>query len=306
MDKSKLNGIWSAMPTPLDNNYNTDTDSVLRLMEHQLKLGINGVFIAGTSGEGPWLSEANRIALAKAAVKGSAGLIPVTMQITDNSAQRMIDNAKRYADTGIDMAVIAPPFFQIKPEHNYLVDMYNTVIDAVDLPVGIYNRGKYSSVVVSPETLSAIIENPKVIICKDSAGDPEYQQAILAVRDKRKGELFAFSGDEFNCVEYIRTGYDGLILGGGCFTGAMAGGIFALAGAGKYDEAQKLQDAMNTMMFRVFGGRRLTAWMAGQKEIMKRLGVFTTAVTTLNYSMTDECSKDIDSVLAEFKSYLCC
>ena len=193
-------GAWSAMSTPLTEEGKVDSDALYKLIEHQLKLGIKGLFLAGTAGEGPFLPDRERLRLAELTMRYTAGRIPIAMQITDNSAERMIENLERYQEL-IDIAVIAPPFFQRDANDDFLVDLYNQVIEASKIPVGIYNRGKYSSVYITPEVLSRILDNPKVILCKDSASMPEFTAAIMEVKKRRNGEIAVLCGDEFNCVE---------------------------------------------------------------------------------------------------------
>ena len=300
-----FDGAWSAMATPLTADGRVDEDALAKLIEHQLKLGIKGLFLAGTAGEGPFLADRERMRLAEITVRCVAGRMPIAMQITDNSAERMIENLERYQGTGIDIAVIAPPFFQLNAEQgDFLYDLYKRVIDASRLPVGIYNRGKYSSVYVSPELLGRLLDDPKVILCKDSASMPEFTEAILAAKKRRGGKLAVLCGNEFDCVTYLKAGYDGLLFGGGCFNGAYAAEMHRLARLGKFDEAQKLQDHLVEVMYKVFGGKSISCWMAGQKELMVRLGVFNTPKTYLNYQLTEECSRMIDEVVRDEKEWL--
>ena len=296
-------GAWSAMSTPLTEEGKVDSDALYKLIEHQLKLGIKGLFLAGTAGEGPFLPDRERLRLAELTMRYTAGRIPIAMQITDNSAERMIENLERYQEL-IDIAVIAPPFFQRDANDDFLVDLYNQVIEASKIPVGIYNRGKYSSVYITPEVLSRILDNPKVILCKDSASMPEFTAAIMKVKKRRNGEIAVLCGDEFNCVEYLKQGYDGVLFGGGCFNGAYAAEMCRLAAAGEYARAQKIQDHLAEVMYKVFGGKNIECWLAGQKELMVRLNVFNTAKTFLSYQLTEECSRMIDEVIRDEKSWL--
>ncbi len=299
-----FSGVWSAMSTPLCECGKVDIDAVGKLVEHEIRLGLKGLFIAGTAGEGPWLADAERYVLARSVAAASRGRLAVAMQITDNSAERMIENIERYKDTGVDMFVIAPPFFHVGATQEFIYELFIKVIEASPLPIGIYNRGKFSSVLIEPDTLAKIISHPKVMLVKDSASQPEYTKVILEVRNRRRGELYAFTGNEFDCVNFLREGYDGLLLGGGCFNGAMAVEIFKLCREGKFEEAQQRQEHMNEVMYRVFGGKDIKCWMAGQKTLMVRLGIFNTARSFFSYKLNDECSREIDAVIAENKHYL--
>ena len=301
---NQFEGAWSAMSTPLTTDGRVDANAVEKLVEHQIKLGLKGLFLGGTAGEGPFLPDAERLRLIRLTVRFAANRLPIAFQITDNSAERMIENLNRYQDLGIDIAVIAPPFFQCDASQEFFFDLYSKVIEACQIPVGIYNRGKYSSEYVEPETLGRILDNPKVVLVKDSASQEDFKAAILAAKTRRNGALAALCGDEFNCVPYLRDGYNGVLFGGGCFNGAYAVEIHRLVRAGKVEEAQKLQEHLDEVLFKVFGGKSLECWLAGQKELMVRLGVFNTARTLLNYKITDSCSRNIDEVLRDEKKWL--
>ena len=60
--------IWSATPTPLTADLTIDLPSVGRLIRDALAGGIEGVFLAGTCGEGPWLPDRERVRLVQAVV----------------------------------------------------------------------------------------------------------------------------------------------------------------------------------------------------------------------------------------------
>ena len=296
-------GVWSAMPTPFTTDWKLDHESVKRLVEHQIKLGIKGLFIGGTSGEGPWLMQAMLQELSQVTAEAVNNRIPVAVQITDNSAGRMLDHLGAIANTGIDIAVIAPPFFQMRPTSDFITRLYQQVIDASPLPIGLYHRGKHSAVIVEGETLAALAANPKVIMIKDSSDDPVSKAAFLK-RKQEKPEMLLLNGNEFDCVPYLLDGYDGLLLGGACFNGGMAGKIFALTKAGKIDQAKTIQARMNELMYIVFGGKEITCWLAGQKQILVELGLFSTCNTLINFQLTPECAAAIKGAVRDYRDEL--
>ncbi|MFA6717065.1 MAG: dihydrodipicolinate synthase family protein [Victivallales bacterium] len=304
LNRENISGIWSATPTPFTENLELDVEAVPRLVEHHLRLGVKGLFLGGTSGEGPWMSDSMRVELAKEIAASNQGRMLLAFQVTDNSAMRIIDNIKRIEDSGIDIAVIAPPYFQINASQEYLRDLYIEVIERSSLPVGVYHRGKHSSVMIETATLEEIILHPKVVLIKDSSSDPAAREMICAAVRKRKDKLFALNGNEFDSVPYAAAGYDGFLFGGACFNGYMANQIFKLAKAGDLKGAQAVQDHMNAVMTKVFGGEGIPCWLAGQKQMMVELGVFNTCRTIINYRITEECVRNIKEVVKEEKAYL--
>jgi 4-hydroxy-tetrahydrodipicolinate synthase len=301
----KLRGIWSAAPTPLTDNYEIDEISIERLVAHHNRLGINGIFLAGTCGEGPWLDDRRRATLLKSTIKHNQSKMLISIQATDNSAMRMLDNIKRFADLGADIAIVAPPFFSMKVSQEYLADMFLEIIDKSPLPMGFYHRGKNSSVHIEPNTLGKIIAHPNILIVKDSSCDIASQTVILETRNSREADTcFALNGDEFDCVNYLAAGYDGLLLGGASFNGYMARKIMNEVNCGNLEQANLLQERMNRMMFDVYGGKNITCWLAGQKQLMVELGVFSTNNTIIDYSLTSECHDAIRDVVIREREFL--
>ena len=61
----RLEGLIPPMVTPLDARRNLDVDGVKRMVKHLVDGGVDGIFLLGTTGEGPHLSYAIRKELVK-------------------------------------------------------------------------------------------------------------------------------------------------------------------------------------------------------------------------------------------------
>lgn len=289
-------GVWSAAPTPLTDDYRVDTVAVRRMVEHHLRLGIAGLFLCGTNGEGPWLPEREKRTLIRAVVKAAAGRLPVAVQVSDNSVARIADNMALAAQAGADLVVLAPPAMAMPKTPATVQKLYLEAISQSPLPVGIYDRGAHSAVVVPPAVLKAVYAQPQVVLVKDSSQDPAHQRVALAAR-RRRPELRLLSGDEFDCVNYLQAGYDGLLLGGGVFNGYLAGLLWQAVLAGDLDRAHALQERMTRLMYEVYGGPKISCWLAGEKQLLVEMGLLRTARTFLGYTVTPACARSIRQAL---------
>jgi dihydrodipicolinate synthase/N-acetylneuraminate lyase len=61
---------------------------------------------------------------------------------------------------------------------------------------------------------------------------------VIAPPYAGRAVLALFCGYEFDCVKYLRAGYDGLLLGGGVFNGHIAGLILRAMAAGDEKAAE--------------------------------------------------------------------
>lgn len=295
--------LWSATPTPLTDDLQIDIESTHRLVDHHLRLGVDGLFILGSCGEGPWLPREQQQTFMRELCAYNDGRLTIGAQVTDNSAARIIENAQIAADAGADVAIMAAPFKLMGPIAEDMRPLYLDAIEGSPLPMGIYDLGERDATFVPLETLVEALQHPNVIALKDSSGSEERREAVLEVRGDRP-ELRAMSGDEFDLPTYLGAGYDGLVLGGAIFNGSIARQIMDAIEAGEMDRAQTLQDRMNALMYDVYGGEEITTWLAGLKHLLVRMGIFTTRVNLLGYELTDECAERIEDAIERERDVL--
>lgn len=298
------NPLWSATPTPLTEEFKIDVDSTARLVEHHLRLGVDGLFIIGSCGEGPWLPREQQRIFIREVCRRNDGRMTIGAQVTDNSAPRIIENAQMAADEGADVAIMAAPFKLMGPlASSKLLDLYLDAIEGSPLPVGIYDLGARDKTLVPLEVVYEALRHPKVVALKDSSAEPERQAAALTVRADRP-ELRVMSGDEFDLPKYLGAGYDGLVLGGAIFNGALARQIMDAIAAGEMERAQQMQDRMNALMYDVYGGETISCWLAGLKHLLVRMGIFSTHANLLGYELSDDCATRIESALEQYDDVL--
>ena len=288
--------IWSATPTPMTAEGRIDKASVHRMVAHQADLGVAGIMLAGTCGEGPWLRDQDREVLVRTAVEAARGKLTVALQVTDSSAVRVLDNTDQAAAWGVDIAVVAAPPFFLNATPQRLLSHYTEIARASQLPMGLYDRGTGSPYVVPESLLPELLAEPNLVVVKDSAQQVSRRDAYLAARAERP-DLVLFSGSEFDTVDYLAAGYDGLLLGGGIFNARIALRIMAAVRAGDLPLANALQARMNDLMYRVYGGTEIACWMTGLKELLVELGVFSTNQNLLGYPLTDLCRSQIKAAV---------
>ncbi len=306
--RPRYSGVWSAAPTPFDKSLAVDVDSVKRMVDHHHRLGVKGLFLAGTNGEGPWLPERELRTLVRSVVKANRGRLTIAVQVTDNSAARIIDNIGRAAADGADLAVIAPPYFGMsyaspRETEKRLEALYLEAVGRSQLPVGIYDRGNYSAVVIPEKVLERVYREPNVKIVKDSSVIASHLVLAIKAREKRP-DLSLFCGYEFDCVKYLRAGYDGLLLGGGVFNGHLANLIIAAMAAGDEAAAEAHQARMNRLMYAVYGGKKIKAWLSGEKYLLVKLGLFETYRNFPDYPLTEREKAAIDKIMEREKAFL--
>jgi len=292
-----VGGVWSATPTPFDAAGRVDVPSVERLIEHHVRMGVTGLMLAGTCGEGPWLLDSDRETLVRTAAAAAKGRLRIAVQVTENSAVRTLHHAGQAAKWGAEIAVVAQPYFFLNATPERQLAYYRDFARSSPLPVGFYDRGKHSPYQLPDTHLDELLNEPNIVLVKDSSTMPSHRDLFLAVRQRRPG-LILLTGDEFDCANYLAAGYDGLLLGGGIFNAGLAHRIIRAARAGDAAGAAQLQSRMNDLMLRVYGGPKIECWMSGLKELLVQMKLFSTRNSLLGYPLTDSCLKQITEALA--------
>ena len=303
LSKESMRGVWSAAPTPFTENMELDVPSIKRMVEHHVKLGVKGLFLCGTAGEGFMMTTEVRKRFLSEVAESAANRLILSVQVTDNSAPRILERIVEAETLGMDIAVISAPNFMMNVTDENLLSLFREAVRNSQLPVGIYDRGDFGNVSMTTSVLGEIAKEDNVVMLKDSSGSDEHIDALLNAREKNP-RLTLLNGTEFDCVRYIRKGYDGLLLGGGVFNARFAEEIMNLTLEEKIEEANAKQEALNNLMHDVFGGIDNKCWLTGQKQLLVEMGVFSTNRNFYNYPLTGECAAKIKEVFRRERAYL--
>lgn len=293
--------IWSATPTPFLEDGSLDRESIAGLVEHHVAMGVGGLFVGGTCGEGPFMPNGRRAELVALMKQAAGDRLHISAQVTDTSASRVIDNAKQIADSGVDSMVIAPPWV-VAPFHTdaFLRRYFFEPMEAISVPVGIYIRPPVADSALDIGLWKEIVSHPAVSLIKDSSSSVEYREAFVSVK---RADVTTLTGDEFDVMAAAAAGYDGCLMGTGILNAKLIRKGFEALAAGSREEADKWQERSNEFLLDMFRQDR-TAWLAGLKYALCRLGIFSCAYSNLTFSIDDEDKKRIDEALERESEFL--
>ncbi len=131
-------GLITALATPFDEAGALDLDAWRRLLQWQLSAGVEGVVVAGSTGEASMLEDVEYDALVREAVETVDGRVPVLAGTGLSGTARTIALTRRAAAAGADVAlVVAPPY--VRPTQAGLLAHYRAVAEQGGLPVMLYN-----------------------------------------------------------------------------------------------------------------------------------------------------------------------
>ncbi|HOQ60580.1 MAG TPA: dihydrodipicolinate synthase family protein, partial [Vicinamibacterales bacterium] len=197
---------------PLRDRDALDEPGLERLIEHVLGGGVSGLFILGTTGEGPSLSYRLRRELVARTCRQVNGRVPVLVGITDTAVVEALNLAGFAARAGAAALVAAPPYYLPggQPE---LREYLGHLVKELPLPLLLYNMPALTKVPFDLETVRFAMDNPRIAGLKDSSGDMAYFQGIADLLPHRP-DWTLLIGPEERLLDAVLAGGHGGVSGG--------------------------------------------------------------------------------------------
>lgn len=188
-----LHGIIPPLVTPFDAHERVDEEALRAEVRYHLALGVHGLCVTGSTGDGQMLSAEESAAVAAAAVKEAAGSVPVVAGIIRDSTAEVIRYGKALREAGVDALQVTPVHYLFQPDEESTIGYYRRICDETGLPVVIYNVIPYALI---PATTVARMLNelPNVIAVKQSGGNI-HQLADLLHYAPSGGKVFTAVDD---------------------------------------------------------------------------------------------------------------
>ncbi len=184
-----------------------DEEAFQKLVEWQISEGTQGLVPCGTTGESPTLSHAEHKRLVELCISTAAGRVPVIAGTGSNSTAEAIDLTLHAKEAGADAALIVTPYYN-KPTQEGLFQHFQSIHDAVDLPIIIYNIPPRSVVDMSLETMARLAELPNIIGVKDATSQIA---RVSATRLMLGSDFCQLSGEDATALAVLAHGGHGCI-----------------------------------------------------------------------------------------------
>lgn len=203
---SRLKGTMTALVTPFNQDTSVDFEALDAIVDHQISAGIAALVPCGTTGEAATLSVAERDQVVTRVVKRAAGKCAVVAGTGSSCTRDAIDNQRRAKDLGADCGLVVTPSYN-KPMPDGLHKHYMAIVEAVDLPVVVYNVPGRTGCDIKPEVMRRFADVPGIVGIKEATGE---LARVTSLRDIRR-EWAILSGDDPSCAAFMLMGGDGVI-----------------------------------------------------------------------------------------------
>ncbi len=262
-----LRGIYGPLTTPFAADGELDRSAYESNVAGHFKAGLDGIVVAGSTGEAALLDEREREQL----VEWARPLVPAGKVLISGAGAESTRTTLKYAANakraGADaVLVVAPHYFGSAMTEAALHAHYSRVADESPLPVILYNIPKYMHFRLSNGLVREMAGHENVIGIKDSSGDRESLDGYLAAQDER---FTVLTGNGPFWKTALQMGARGGILAVALFLPELAFAVLAAVQKGESAHAEELQERLTPSAKTVVG----ELGVAGVKAALDAVGL---------------------------------
>lgn len=236
--------------TPLQTSGQLDRSGLDRLIAHVLAGGVHGLFMLGTSGEGPNLPADLQREVVARTCQVVAGRVPVLVGVSHTVLAEAVSLARASFDLGASAAVITPPYY-LPASQDELWEWFRRFDEQLKRPFYIYNIPSLTKVSIGESVVARCLSLENFRGLKDSSGDLHYFKRMQRILSATKRHSL-FIGPEELLAESLLAGGDGGVSGGANVWPELYRDIFLQAQSGNWADVNRLQASVLEISARIY------------------------------------------------------
>jgi 4-hydroxy-tetrahydrodipicolinate synthase len=202
-----LTGTYTAIVTPFRDG-KVDANGLKKLIEMQVRGGVDGIVPVGTTGESPTLDYKEHIEVIGLAVEFAAGRIHVMAGTGGNSTSEAIYLTKEAEKAGADSSLQVAPYYN-KPTQEGLYQHFLEISRVTKLPIILYSVPSRCGIEIGVETVRRLAAaTPRIVGIKEAGGNADRVSQLRAALGRK---FTILSGDDSLTVPFMSVGAHGVV-----------------------------------------------------------------------------------------------
>jgi 4-hydroxy-tetrahydrodipicolinate synthase len=270
-----LRGIIPATIVPIRSDYSLDLDAFRAYLEWIMSLGIVGVAVNVDTGEGPYLTGAERGEVIRVASEVAAGRCAVIAGCGGPGTLTAIENGRAAREAGADALLVFPtPAFLNDPlDARIMVDYHAAIADAAGLPLIVFNLGPiFGGVNYPADALAEVLRLPRIIGLKDASFDAQRFALTRDVVRNADHAVTLLTGNDNFLLESFLLGAEGGLLGYGAVGAGLLVDLHRAVQARDFERASTLQPTVQGFCDYIYG-RPIGDYRARCKVALVHMGL---------------------------------
>lgn len=202
-------GVIVPLLTPLTDDGRIDTAAMREHIGRCLSAGVAGIFVGGSAGMGPMLTEAQWECALGTAVEAVGDSALVLAGIIATSTQRALLQIRASQRLGCGTIVVTPTFYITIRTREEMLAHFQACREATDQQMVIYNIPSCTNSSIPPSVVKTVAERGWSTAMKESSGDRAYFTEIM--NSVRGTDMVVLQGNEPDIAWGLRAGAAGIV-----------------------------------------------------------------------------------------------
>lgn len=285
----KFHGTGVALITPFKKDGGVDYGALEKLLQFNMKNGVNYFVVLGTTGESATLTYHEKREVWKFVAEFVDEKIPLVAGIGGNNTAEVAEQMLEFNTEHYDAILSVSPYYN-KPSQEGIYRHYMRLAEISPLPIIIYNvPGRTNSNITSETTLRLAKATKRFIGIKEASGN--FSQIMRIVKERPSENFLVISGDDLITLPLLSLGCDGVIS---VVAQAFPEDFSAMVSEGlegKFEKAQKLHYKLLDFMELFFA----EGSPAGVKAALNILGICENVLRLPLVTVSEELLRKIKS-----------
>jgi 4-hydroxy-tetrahydrodipicolinate synthase len=206
----KLEGAIPAPLTPFTEEGRIDIALLEKQVSYLVSAGVDGLFINGTTGEGAYLSTAEKVETLKAARRAMAGRAFLAAACIQPSTPQVLEELEAMIRVEPDFVVAVAPYYYAVPQEAIRAH-FQAIARRSPVPLILYNIPQCTHNPIGLDTVLALAREPNIAGIKDSSGDfVSFCRGMLA---ETPGRFSWIMGEDYLDGPAMLSGAQGIVTG---------------------------------------------------------------------------------------------
>ncbi len=240
----EIHGCGTALVTPFRKDGSVDEPALRKLVQFQIREGIDFLVPCGTTGENPTLEHGEYLGVIRVVVEEAKGKVPVIAGAGGNYTKRVCDIAREIEALGVQGILSVAPYYN-RPTQEGLYQHFKTVAESVGVPVILYNVPSRTASNIEPATVARLSQLPNIVGIKEASGSIVQQMEVL---NSVAPGFVVLSGDDSYTLPLMALGGKGVICTSSNQVPAPMTKLTHLMLEGNYEEARKIHFRLLPLM----------------------------------------------------------
>ncbi|MCA0152765.1 4-hydroxy-tetrahydrodipicolinate synthase [Winogradskyella vincentii] len=259
-------GTGVALITPFKEDLSIDFDALERLVEYNIKNGVEYLVISGTTGESVTITSDEKKKLIEFIASVNKGRLPLVLGIGGNNTASIVSEIQGTDLSNIDAILSVSPYYS-KPTQEGIYQHFKAISQVSPLPIILYNVPGRTSKNIEPETTIRLANDFENIIGVKEAGNNVHQ--YLELLRTKPDDFLVISGDDDLALGVALAGGSGVISVIGQGLPKEFSEMIRLGIAGKAKQAYDIHFRLMPITSMIFAENN----PAGIKAVLNGLGI---------------------------------